>query len=126
VWVAAVVLVVVVAAVVGVKVLADRNATRESDARVAEVEQMLSGSTPEDFLAFNSGRQVEGTVAREVADQGDFVSVDARAGRSVIRFQPEGWWQGFTERCVVAVVRAGGVEVTAPKTACVRVDPASY
>jgi hypothetical protein len=124
--VAAVVVVLVVAVVVGVKVLADRSATRESDSRVADVERMLSGSTPEDFLAFNAGRQVQGTVAREVADQGDFVSVDARAERSVIRFQPEGWWQGFTERCVVAVVRPEGAEVAALKTACVRVDPASY
>ncbi len=124
--VGAVVVVLVVAAVIAAKVVAGRAAARETDERVGEVEAMLTGSAPEDFLAFNAGRQVEGSVAREVAGQDDFVSVDARAERAVIRFQPEGWWQGFTERCVVAVIRPDRVEVSAPKTACVRIDPDTY
>ena len=40
---------------------------------------------------------------------------------SFIRFQPNGWWSGFTERCVVAEVTATEVVVRIPKTACVRV-----
>lgn len=121
-----VVLMLLVGIGVGAKVLAGRAAEDQVDRRVTAVERMLAGATPEDFLAFNAGRKAEGSVAQAVADQDDFVSVDARAERAVIRFQPGGWWQGFTERCVVAVVTADAVVVEAPKVACVRVDPASY
>lgn len=126
-WIVLAVAVLLVAAgAVGLKVYADRSAAEQVEDRVEEIEEMLVGSTPEDFLAFNSGRKVEGSVAAQVADQPDFVSVDARAAQAVIRFQPKGWWAGFTERCIVAVVRSDGPVVEAPKTACVRVDPAGY
>jgi hypothetical protein len=120
------VVVAIVLGVVGIKLLADRAASERTDALVADVHQVLEGTTPQDFLDFNAGSEVEGSVAEEVASREDFVSVDARSERAVIRFQPEGWWQGFTERCVVGVVGSEGVEVIATKTACVRVDPASY
>ena len=45
-----------------------------------------------------------------------------RLDRWRIRFQPEGWWSGFTERCIVARVRPDGVTVAVPKSACVRVE----
>jgi hypothetical protein len=108
----------------GAKLWADRTAQRQVDERVEEVRTLLGDAVPEEFLAFNSGREVPGSVANAVAAQADFVSVDARAARAVIRFQPKGWWSGFTERCIVAVVEQGGLDVRGVKTACVRVDPA--
>lgn len=115
-----IVVVLVVAAVVG-KLLAERAATGATDERADEVEQILSGATPEDFLAFDAGVRREGSIARRVRDQQDFVNVRARADLSFLRFQPTGWWSGFTERCVVAEVTEAGVRVRVPKTACVRV-----
>lgn len=112
----------VVALAVAGKLLADRAATSATDVRAREIRELLAGATPEDFLAFNAGVKVDGSVAQEVRDQPDFVNVRARAEESFIRFQPEGWWSGFTERCVVAKVRADGVTVVVPKSACVRVS----
>ncbi len=120
------VIVVLAGAVVGLKLFADSTAQTQVDERADEVSVVLAGAAPEDFLAFNSGRSVPGSVAKDVSDADDFVSVDARADRAVIRFQPKGWWAGFTERCVVAVVTGDGTEILTPKTACVRVDPADY
>jgi hypothetical protein len=88
---------------------------------VDELDEVLRGATPEDFLAFSAGVQREGSVARAVRDQDDFVNVRARAASSFLRFQPAGWWSGFTERCVVAEVTETGVRFRVPKTACVRV-----
>jgi len=121
-----VVLLVLAAGAVGVKLFADSAAATEVAERAGEVADLLEGTSPLDFLAFNAGRRTPGSVAAVVADQPDFVSVDARAERAVIRFRPSGWWQGFTERCVVAVVSDAGVIVEEPKVACVRVDPAGY
>ncbi len=121
-----VIIVVLLLAGVAAKVLADRSATSQVEVRTAEVADILEGTSPQDFLAFNSGRSVPNSVAKEVADQVDFVSVDARAARAVIRFQPKGWWAGFTERCIVAVVKDSGTAVLVPKTACVRTDPADF
>lgn len=121
-----VLVILVTGAVVGAKFYADRAAGEQVDERAEELEEILSGAGPRDFLAFNSGRSVEGSVAQQVADSEDFVSVDARADRAMIRFQPKGWWAGFTERCIVTLVDDAGVEVLALKTACVRVDPSDY
>ncbi len=115
-----------VGAAVGAKLYADSSAESQVDSRADEIGDVLDGATPRDFLAFNSGRSVPGSVAKEVADAEDFVSVDARADRAMIRFQPKGWWAGFTERCIVAVVDGQGVEVLTPKTACVRVEPGDF
>ncbi|HNK39012.1 MAG: hypothetical protein EKK62_02845 [Acidimicrobiia bacterium] len=104
------------------KVIADRSATSATEDRAAEIGRLLDGATPEDFLAFNAGVQREGSIARTVRDQPDFVNVRATADLSFIRFQPEGWWSGFTERCIVARVRPDGVTVAVPKSACVRVE----
>lgn len=111
---------------VAAKLLADGAAESQVEERSAEIEVLLSGASPRDFLAFNSGRSVPDSVAKEVADSEDFVSVDARAERAVIRFQPRGWWAGFTERCIVAVVTDDGTAVEATKTACVRTDPEDF
>ncbi|MCP4434052.1 MAG: hypothetical protein GY812_00940 [Actinomycetia bacterium] len=119
-------LVLVVAGAVGAKMYADSSATEQVDERVTELEEMFAGATQEDFLAFNSGRSVPGSVAQQSADAEDFVSVDARAGRAVVRFQPKGWWAGFTERCIVVLVSDAGAEFLTPKTACVRVDPDAF
>ncbi|MCZ7631036.1 MAG: hypothetical protein M5U19_19220 [Microthrixaceae bacterium] len=114
--------------VVGVtaKLIADSAAQSQVDERAAEVASVLEGASPKDFLAFNSGREVPESVAKEVADADDFVNVVARADSAVIRFQPKGWWAGFTERCVVAVVKDERTTVLTPKTACVRIDPEDY
>ena len=109
------------AAVVAGKVLADRAATEQTQQRAAEVRRLLRGATPEDFLAANAGERTSGDVADRVRAEPDFQDVQATARVGFIRFQPDGWWAGFTERCVVAEVRAGGVVVRVPKTACVRV-----
>lgn len=122
----AVALILIVVAFFGVKRYADDLATTQTDERVAELEELLGDSTPEDFLAFNAGSQTAGSVAQAMADQGDFVSVIAGADRAVARFQPEGWWQGFTERCVVAVITADGVELEIPKVPCIQIDPVQY
>jgi len=115
-------LVVAVLVVVVGKVLAERMADSATETRAEEVRELLAGTTPEDFLAFNAGVKDDGSVAQQVRDQSDFVNVFASADLSFIRFQPNGWWSGFTERCVVAEVRADGVHVEVPKTACVRVE----
>lgn len=120
--VAVVLLVVVIIVGVGAKVVGERSADSQTGARADEVRFMLRGASPEDFLAFNAGVKVSGSVAQQVRDQPDFVNVKATAGRSFIRFQPTGWWSGFTERCVVAEVTVGRVVVRVPKTACVRVS----
>lgn len=121
-----VLVVLVAAALVGAKFYADNQAEEQVDERIGELEEVFVGAGPRDFLAFNSGQSVEGSVAKEVAEAEDFVGVDARADRGMIRFQPKGWWAGFTERCIVALVTDDGVEFMALKTACVRVDPADY
>ncbi len=119
--VGALVLVVVIVVVVA-KLMADSAAASDTEDRAEEIRELLEGATPDDFLAFNAGVQKDGSVAQQVRDQPDFVNVRATADLSFIRFQPEGWWSGFTERCIVAQVRAGGVDVSVPKSACVRVE----
>lgn len=121
-----VVIVILLAAGVAAKLLADSSAQSQVEDRAAEVADLLEGASPKDFLAFNSGRSVPDSVAKDVADADDFVNVVARADSAVIRFQPRGWWAGFTERCVVAVVTDEGTEVLTPKTACVRTDPEDF
>jgi hypothetical protein len=116
----AVVAVIVVAAVVG-KLVAERSADGAMRDRVRELQVLLDGATTEDFLAFNAGVRREGSLAQQIRDQPDFVNVRATADLSFIRFQPDGWWTGFTERCVVARVTPDGVRVAVRKTACVRV-----
>jgi hypothetical protein len=118
-----VVLVLLAAGVVVAKVLADRAAEAAMQDQAAHVRTLLAGATPEDFLAFNAGVKEPGSVAQRVRDEPDFVNVKATADLSFIRFQPTGWWSGFTERCVVAEVRATGTVVRVSKTACVRVEP---
>jgi hypothetical protein len=117
-----VLVVVVVAAAITAKVLAERAAESQTQERAEQVRTLLEGATPEDFLAFNAGVKTPGSVAQRVRDQPDFVNVRATADLSFIRFEPDGWWSGFTERCVVAEVTPSGVRVRVPKTACVRVQ----
>lgn len=114
--------VVLVVAVVVAKLMADGAAETATEERAAEIRELLDGATPEDFLAFNAGVQRDGSVAQEVRDQPDFVNVRATADLSFVRFQPEGWWSGFTERCIVAQVREDSITVDVPKSACVRVE----
>ena len=119
--VAVVVVLVLAAAAVAAKVMADRTADSATEDRAAEVERLLEGATPDDFLAFNAGVKEPGSIAQETRDQEDFVNVKATADLAFIRFQPSGWWAGFTERCIVAEVTDAGVTTRVPKTACVRV-----
>jgi hypothetical protein len=123
--IAVAVLLVLVVAVAVAKVVADGAATSDGDRLADEVRTLLDGATPDDFLAFNAGVKVQGSVAQRVRDVPEFVNVRATADLSFIRFQPEGWWSGFTERCVVAIVRDDGVHVDVPKSACVRVEAPS-
>ena len=116
-----VVVVVLIGAIVGAKYLAESTADTATQDRVDELNRILSGATPNDFLAFNAGVRKDGSIAQQTRDQPDFVNVRATADLSFIRFQPDGWWSGFTERCIVAEVTSTGVHFRVPKTACVRV-----
>jgi len=114
--------VVVVAVGVGGKFAAERSADAAMEARAAELADLLDGATPEDFLAFGAQVQEDGSLSQRVRDTDGFVNVKARAPLAFIRFQPSGWWAGFTERCLVAYVRPDGATVQTPKTACIRVQ----
>lgn len=114
-------LVLIVATIVLGKVMAEGAADSATEARADEITTLLDGATPEEFLAFNAGVKTPGSLAVRVRDEPGFVNVKAVADLSFIRFQPTGWWAGFTERCIVAAVRPDGVTVTVPKTACIRV-----
>lgn len=103
------------------KLVAERSADRATAERAEALHDLLDGASPEEFLAFNAGVRTPGSFAARVRAEDGFMSVDANAHRAFIRVQPSGWWAGFTERCLVAVVRDDGVVVEVPKTACVRV-----
>ena len=120
--IAAVVLVLVVAGLVAGKLFAERAADSAMETRSAELEELLGDATPEEFLAFSSGVEQAGSIAERTRNLDGFVNVKATASQSFIRFQPSGWWAGFTERCLVAVVRNDGVTITVPKKACIRVE----
>lgn len=113
--------VLLVAVIVVGKLMAERAADAATSDRADEITALLDGATPEEFLAFNAGVKTPGSLAVRVRDEPGFVNVKAVADLSFIRFQPTGWWAGFTERCIVAAVRPDGVTVTVPKTACIRV-----
>lgn len=108
--------------VVGGKFLGERAADAAMAERAQQMEELLDGASPEDFLAFGASVRTDGSLAQRVRDTDGFVNVRARAELAFIRFQPSGWWSGFTERCLVALVRNDGVTVETPKTACNRVE----
>jgi hypothetical protein len=116
-----VVLFVLIGAIVGAKYTAESAADSATQDRVDDLNRILAGATPNDFLAFNAGVRKDGSIAQQIRNQPDFVNVRATADLSFIRFQPDGWWSGFTERCIVAQVTETGVQFRIPKTACVRV-----
>ncbi len=99
--------------VLGGKFLAERAADAAMQDRAEQLLDLLDDATPE--------VQTDGSLAQRVRDTDGFVNVKARAELAFIRFQPSGWWSGFTERCLVAYVRADGTVVETPKTACNRV-----
>jgi hypothetical protein len=117
-----VLVVLAVVVIVGGKFLAERAADAAMADRAQQMEELLDGATPEDFLAFGASVRTDGSLAQRVRDTDGFVNVRARAELAFIRFQPSGWWSGFTERCLVALVRTDGVTVETPKTACNRVE----
>ena len=120
--VVSVVVLLLILVVIGIgKFAAESAADRDTQARAARIETLLQGASPDDFLAFNAGVKRPGSLAVKVRDEPGFVNVKAVADLSFIRFQPSGWWAGFTERCIVAELRLDGARVTIPKTACVRV-----
>ncbi len=107
--------------ILGGRLLAVSAADAAMDRRAAEMSDLLADATPEDFLAFDAGVQVDGSLAQRVRDTDGFVNLRARAELVFIKFQPSGWWAGFTERCLVAAVRSDGTTVEVPETACIRV-----
>lgn len=122
-FIAAVSVVVILAGLGVAKLVAERAADSATSDQAAEISEILRGSTPRDFLAFNSGVKKPGSVAAKIRGQDGFVNIKAAADYATLRFQPEGWWSGFTERCIVVTVREDKVAVTVPKVACVRVKP---
>lgn len=104
------------------KWVAESAADSVTGERAAEIRKILDGSTPREFLAFNAGVKTPGSLAEQIRNQDGFVNIKAVAESATIRFQPEGWWSGFTERCIVAVVEESKILVSVPKVACVRVE----
>lgn len=113
---------VLVGLVIGLRAGAEASANRAMERRVAELDALLGAAEPRDFLAFGESVQQPGSLAEAVRDDEDFVNLRATAGLTFIRFQPSGWWSGFTERCLVALVRDEGVTIEVPRTNCVRVS----
>lgn len=120
---AALLVILVVGSLFAVRSVALSTADDVIGQRVAELESLLDDATTDDFLAFGQQVQQAGSLAEAVRDQEDFVNLRATAGLTFIRFQPSGWWAGFTERCVVALVRSDSVVVESVGTNCVRVSP---
>lgn len=112
----------VVGVLVAGKLVAENAADSATEAKAASIAAMLDGADPDDFLAFNAGVQRDGSLAQLARDEPGFMNVKAVADLAFIRFQPEGWWSGFTERCVVVEVRPDELRVSTPKTACIRVE----
>lgn len=119
--VAVAVLVVGLMAVALGKVFAEGAADRAVEERVEEIDSLLGDSEPKDLMAFGASVQTDGSLAQRVRDTDGFVNVKAGADLAFVRFQPTGWWSGFTERCVVVLVRPGDVTIETPATSCNRV-----
>lgn len=120
--IAVLVVVVLVLAVLGGKWFAERSADTAMQQQADELLALLADATPEDFLAFGASVQEDGSLAQQVRDTDGFVNVRARAELAFIRFQPTGWWSGFTERCLVVYVRQDDTTVETPKMPCNRVQ----
>jgi hypothetical protein len=116
------VVLVVLGVVLGGKLLAERAADRAMTSRSEDLLELLDGARPEDFLAFGASVQQDGSLAQRVRDTDGFVNVRAGAELAFIRFQPSGWWAGFTERCLVARVGPEGPVVEVPNLPCNRVE----
>ncbi len=120
--IAVLVVVVLVAVVLGGKWFAERSADTAMREQADELLVLLDDATPDDFLAFGASVQEAGSLAQRVRDTDGFVNVRARAELAFIRFQPTGWWSGFTERCLVVYVRQDATTVETPKMPCNRVQ----
>lgn len=118
----ALVVVGLVAGVVVAKIVAESAARSSTAERVDELSSILEGATPRDFLAFDAGVKKPGSVARRIREQDGFVNLRAGADSTAIRIQPEGWWAGFTERCIVIRVYENRTAIDVVKRSCVRVD----
>ena len=105
------------------KLLADRRADAVAAERAEEVAGLLAGTRPAEFLTYNAGTGAPDDAPGRLADAADLESVVAGSRLAFLRFQPDGWWSAFAERCVVAEVRADEVVVRVEKLACARVPP---
>ena len=104
------------------KFLAEGAADRAVEKRVEEVESLLGDAEPQDLMAFGASVGTDGSMAQRVRDTDGFVNVKAGADLAFVRFQPSGWWSGFTERCIVVLVRTDGVTIETPSVSCNRVQ----
>ncbi len=103
------------------KLLADRQADAVADERAEEVAELLDGTRPPEYLTLNAGTGDPGVAPGRLDGATDLESVVAGSRLAFLRFQPDGWWSAFAERCVVAEVRADEVVVRVEKLACARV-----
>lgn len=110
----------VLAAGIG-KLLADRRADAIAEERAGQVAVLLEGSVPSEYLTLNAGTGERGDAPGRLGDAADLESVVAGSQVAFLRFQPDGWWSAFAERCVVAEVRADDLVVRVEKLACARV-----
>lgn len=120
--VAVALLVCAVVVVAAGKFLAEGAADRAVEKRVEEVESLLGDAEPQDLMAFGASVGTDGSMAQRVRDTDGFVNVKAGADLAFVRFQPSGWWSGFTERCIVVLVRTDGVTIETPSVSCNRVQ----
>lgn len=103
------------------KLLADRRADAVAAERAEEVAGLLEGTRPAEYLTLNAGTGDPGVAPGRLDGATDLESVVAGSRLAFLRFQPDGWWSAFAERCVVAEVRSDDVVVRVEKLACARV-----
>ena len=103
------------------KLLADRRADAVAAERAEEGAGLLEGTRPAEYLTLNAGTGDPGVAPGRLDGATDLESVVAGSRLAFLRFQPDGWWSAFAERCVVAEVRSDDVVVRVEKLACARV-----
>lgn len=116
----AVIVVIIVGVIVGM-IVSEQAANAHVAERIEEIEDILDGATNEDFLSFGAARSEPGSVAQQISEQPGFVNVNARADLVFIRIQPEGWWSGFAERCIIIDITPDETRVNPVNQPCVQI-----
>lgn len=116
-----VVFVVIIIGVIVGMIVSEQAANAHVAERIEEIEEILDGATNEDFLSFGAARSEPGSVAQQISEQPGFVNVNARADLVFIRIQPDGWWIGFAERCIIIDITPDETLVNSVNQPCVQI-----